>query len=71
MATIKYSRTVESVAMSKNPTQIGLIVNSTDGIIHLNAVNAKTGTKTSYLEMQIPVEDLDKVIEVLEAYKNK
>lgn len=69
MPVIRYKRTVRSIAMSKHPKQNGLIVNKTGNIIYLNATNPKTGTETSHLEMQIPIENLQDVIDTLNNLK--
>ena len=75
---VKYQRTVQSQAMSKDPKQNGLILSvghryydytakmwtMDDTVIAINAINPRAG-ETTYLEMQIPIENIDDVIKAL------
>lgn len=87
MEEVKYNRIVKSLAMSKGPNQNGIIFDVIDKqwgydenrnyknldiepVIKINATNPKTGT-TSYLEMQIPVENLQDVINALRKIKSE
>ena len=64
---IKYNRIVESCAMSKRPSQNGLSLTKdiSENVIRIEGTNARTNTVTSYLSLEIPLEDLDKVINAL------
>ena len=61
---IQYNRVVQSVAMSKGPKQSGLFLShdKTDNTIKIQAINPKLNDITSYLSMEVPVEELDSLI---------
>lgn len=67
--TIRYHRTVTSAAMSKRPRQNGLSLDYEDGLITVQAINPKTGDITSHLRMEIPIENLQQVIDALMCFK--
>ncbi len=73
---VDYPRIVQSVAMSKWPNQNGIIFtlpDQTSGYkdrMRINATNPKTG-ETSYLEMQVPMESIDNIIDALTQIKNE
>ena len=66
---VDYSRVVESVAMSKRPNQNGMVIVKDGDKVFLHATNPKTNEVTSYLMLQIPIEDIDKVIDALNKIK--
>lgn len=69
---LKYGRTVKSVAMSKWPNQSGIsITKDLNDTIKIQAINPRTDNITSYLSMQIPFEDIDNVIEMLNKIKEQ
>ncbi len=70
--TIMYSRNVEARAMSKSPNSAGMIISFLeypdylkDKVIRLRSINVKDSKPTSHLELQIPKEDIGKVIDAL------
>ncbi len=72
MGAIRYNRTVRSVAMSKHPNQSGLDIsksNYTKDCIKIQAINPKMNDVTSYLSMEIPIENIDDVIGLLTEIK--
>jgi len=74
---IKYNRIVLSSAMSKNPYQSGLSLTRTKSykdegdIINIQAINPQTNTITTHLRIEIPVENIDDVIDILEILKEE
>jgi hypothetical protein len=78
MKVIKYNRIVQSEAMSKNPNQSGLVVSYRErggyptmqkDIIEFQAINPKTNTITSHLSMELPLENIDDLINQLQEIK--
>ena len=70
---IRYERIVHSQAMSKSPYQSGLSLThfASNNTIKIQSINPRLNTITSYLSMQIPVEEIDNVIKALLELKNK
>lgn len=66
---IPYKRLVHSKAMNKSPYQNALVVTRDADRIKFNATNPKTNKQTSYLELQLPVEEIDNLIVVLQKLK--
>lgn len=65
---VDYKQVVQAVAGDKYPRQNSLIcslVNKDKDVIQLNATNPKTNKRTTNLQMQIPIENLDDVIAAL------
>lgn len=71
---INYRRNVKARAMSKSPCQAGMELEDesyySDGgkNVVLHSINAKDGKVTSHLHLQIPKEDINRVIEALKHY---
>lgn len=55
--------------MNKSPYQNALIVTRDGDRIKFNATNPKTNKQTSYLELQLPAEEIDNLITVLQKLK--
>ena len=72
---IKYKKPVVSTAMSKHPYQSGLRVSEglcyidMSPVIKINAFNPKMNDITSHLEMQIPKENVQELIDALNQLK--
>ena len=70
---IRYERIVHSQAMSKNPYQSGLSLTYFDSnnTVKIQSINPRLNKVTSYLSMQIPVEEIDNVVKALLELKTK
>lgn len=81
---VKYKRVVHSKCAIKYPNQNGINISrgrvtewtgekygSDYSIVSLNATNPRTNQETTHLELQIPIEDIDSVIEALKAIKDE
>lgn len=74
---VEYNRIIRSAAMSKSPKQKGLeLTYEKDGwyskeVIVVQSINPRMNDTTSHLFMEIPVENIDSVIEVLKALKDQ
>lgn len=62
--TVKYSRTVHA-RKQHSVKQSGIEFSSNGDTIDIFCINEKTNSITTYLRMQIPREDLGKVVEAL------
>lgn len=62
---IKYNRIVRSVAGNKYPFQTGLSLTKVDDVIEIKAFNSVTKSTTTGLRMEIPLENVEEVIEKL------
>ena len=72
---VDYSRTVAAHAKVKRVNQAGIHFYRYDyqdgrpAVVAISCVNKKDGSLTSGLELQIPIEDVDKVIEALKQFR--
>lgn len=66
---IKYKRTVQSTAMSKRPYQNGLSleIDRRDNVVRIESINPRTNQITTYLSMEIPIEQIEEVINALKS----
>lgn len=66
---VNYKRIVRSGAMSKSPRQSGLSLTKIGDTVMIEAINPQTRTITSNLYMEIPIEQIDEVINALKRIK--
>lgn len=68
---VDYKRLVRAVAGDKYPYQDSLILSLNGDVVQINATNPKTKKRTTHLQMQIPIEEIDNVIMALSDLKRQ